>query len=265
MSVSSVGSSNPNAYLQRLLQPDDADPSDGAAPSDPLQALFQAITGGKSSNPDPLIAAATPGDGSSGSCGAPQFSPDVMKALLSVQGNQGKSPAKLESLLGKFDTDGDGKISQSEFETAIGPDADKTKVDELFQKLDTNGDGAISLDELKAALQRAHGGHHHHHSAEGAGDQGGAGGANGSDPLQALLSGAAADGTTSQSTTNADGSSTTTITYADGTKVEMTTPAAVSNAGATSSNPEAPNFANLLKQLISLQAQLAAPTTSLSI
>ena len=264
MSVSSVGSSNPTAYLQRLLQPDDADPSNAAAPSDPLQALYQAVTGGQSG--DPLVAAVTSAvDDLAASSGAPQFSPDVMKALLSVQGNQGKSPGKLESLLGKFDTDGDGQISQSEFETAIGPDADKTKVDELFQKLDTNGDGAISLDELRATLQKAHGGHHHHHSAEGAGDQGGAGGANGSDPLQALLSGAAADGTTSQSTTNADGSSTTTITYADGTKVEMTTPAAASNAGAASSDPEAPNFANLLKQLISLQAQLAAPTTSLSI
>jgi hypothetical protein len=45
----------------------------------------------------------------------------------------------------------------------------------------------------------------------------------------------------------------------------MTTPASASNASAPSANPEAPNFANLLKQLISLQAQLAAPTTSLSI
>jgi Ca2+-binding EF-hand superfamily protein len=262
MSVSSVGSSNPNAYLQRLLQPDDADPSNAAAPSDPLQALFQAITGGKSS--DPLVAAATSDDGSATSSGAPQFSPDVMKALLSVQGNQGKSPAKLESLLGKFDADGDGKISQSEFETAIGPDADKAKVDELFNTLDGNGDGAVGQDELKAAVQKAHGGHHHHHSAEGAGEQSGAGGASGSDPLQALLSGAAADGTTSQSTTNADGSSTTTITYPDGTKVAMTTPAAA-NTAAAASNPEGPNFANLLKHLISLQAQLAAPTMSLSI
>jgi len=267
MSVSSVGSSNPSAYLQRLLQPDDSDPAAAAAPSDPLQALYQAVTGGQSS--DPLVSAATSSDdGLAASSGAPQFSPDVMKALLSIQGNQGKSPGKLESLLGKFDTDGDGQISQSEFETAIGPDADRAKVDELFKKLDANGDGGVSQDELKAALQKAHGGHHHHHSAEGAGEQGGgggAGGASGSDPLQALLSGAAADGTTSQSATNADGSSTTTITYADGTKVEMTTPAAASNAGVTSSNPEAPNFANLLKQLISLQAQLAAPTTSLSI
>jgi Ca2+-binding EF-hand superfamily protein len=265
MSVSSVGSSSPNAHLQRLLRPDDADPSDGAAPSDPLQALYQAITGGKSSDPkNSTIVAATSDDGSSVSCGAPQFSPDVMKALLSVQGNQGKSPAKLESLLGKFDADGDGTISQSEFETAIGPDADKAEVDELFNTLDGNGDGAVGQDELKAAVQKAHGGHHHHHSAEGAGEQSGAGGASGSDPLQALLSGAAADGTTSQSTTNADGSSTTTITYADGTKVAMTTPAAA-NTAAAASNPEGPNFASLLKHLISLQAQLAAPTMSLSI
>jgi hypothetical protein len=200
MSVSSIGSSNPNAYLQSLLQPDNADPTAAVAPSDPLQALYQAITGGGGQPSDPLVAAATSsGDGLAASSGAPQFSPDVMKALLSVQGNQ-----------------------------------------------------------------TAHGGHHHH-SAEGAGEQGGAGGAGGSDPLQALLSSATADGATSQSGTNADGSSTTTITYADGTKVEMTTPAAASTAAAASTNPEAPNFANLLKQLISLQAQYATPTMSMSI
>ena len=263
MSVSSVGSSNPYANLQQLLQPDDSDPTAATAPSDPLQALFQAITGGGGQPSDPLVSAATTsGDGSAASSGAPQFSTDMMKALLSVQGNQpGASAAKLEKLLGKFDTNGDGQISQSEFETAIGPGADKTKVDELFQKLDANGDGAVSADELKAAVQKAHG-HHHHHSAEGAEEQGDAGG---SDPLQALLSSATADGATSRSATNADGSSTTTITYADGTKVAMTTPAAASTAGTASADPEAPNFANLLKQLISLQAQLAAPTTSMSV
>jgi hypothetical protein len=258
MSLSSVGSSNPYSYLQKLLQSDSTDASDATAPSDPLQALFQAATGGTSS--DPLLAAISPGDGSAGS-NAPQFSPDVMKALLSVQGAQGGA-SKLETLFGKFDADGDGQISQSEFENAIGPDADKTKVDALFSKIDGNGDGSVSEDELGSALQKAHGGHHHHghHAAEGAGQQG-------SDPLQALLSGASADGTTSQSASNADGSTTTTITYADGTKVEMTTPAASADSGANaaSSHPEAPNFANLLKQLISLQAQLAAPTTNLSI
>jgi hypothetical protein len=254
MSVSSVGSTNPFSYLQKLLQPDDSDPGQASAPSDPLQALFQAATGG--GNPtDPLLAAATPGDGS-GSCGASQFSTDVMKALLSVQGDQGSSGAsKLQSLFGKFDTNGDGQISQSEFENAIGPDADKANVDALFNKIDGNGDGAVSQDDMQSAIQKMHGGHHHHHASAGS---------QGNDPLQALLSGASADGTTSQSATNADGSSTTTITYADGTKVEMTTPAASGNSDA-SSNPEAPNFANLLKQLISLQAQLAAPTMNLSI
>jgi Ca2+-binding EF-hand superfamily protein len=258
MSLSSVGSSNPYSYLQNLLQADSSDASDATAPSDPLQALFQAATGGGSSS-DPLLAAISSGDGSAGS-NAPQFSPDVMKALLSVQGAQGGA-SKLETLFGKFDANGDGQISQSEFENAIGPDADKAKVDALFSKIDGNGDGSVSQDELQSAVQKAHGGHHHHHhAAQGADESGG-------DPLQALLSGAPADGTTSQSASNADGSTTTTITYADGTKVEMTTPAAAADPGANaaSSNPEAPNLASLLKQLISLQAQLAAPTTNLSI
>jgi EF hand domain-containing protein len=259
MSLSSVGSSNPYSYLQRLLQTDSADPSDAAAPSDPLQSLFQAFSGGNSK--DPLLAAATSDDGSASSSSAPQFSPDVMKALLSVQGNQANAGAsKLESLFGKFDTDNDGQISQSEFETAMGPDADKAKADELFSKLDGNGDGAVSPDEMQSAMQKAHGSHHRHHHASSESPQG-------SDPLQALLSGTSADGTTSQSATNSDGSSTTIITYADGTKVEMTAPAASSDAApnAASSNPEASNFANLLKQLISLQAQLVAPKTSMSV
>ena len=46
MSVSSVGSTNPIAYLQKLFSSDDFDPSEAAAPSDPLQSLFQAATGG---------------------------------------------------------------------------------------------------------------------------------------------------------------------------------------------------------------------------
>jgi len=256
MSLASVSSSNPYSYLQKFLQADSSDASDAAAPSDPLQALFQAATGGGNSD-DPLLAAISSAD-SSASSNPPQFSPDVMKALLSVQGSQ-NSASKLEQLFGKFDTDGDGQISQSEFENAIGPDADKAKVDELFAKIDGNGDGSVSQDELQSAMQKAH--HHHHHATQGAGQQ------QSSDPLQALLSSASADGATSQSASNADGSTTTTITYADGTKVEMTTPAASadSSTNTASSGSTSPNFASLLKQLISLQAQLVAPTTSLSV
>ena len=243
--------------LQRLLQPDSADPGDETQqPSDPLQALFQAFSGGQSS--DPLVAAV--GQDSSGAGSPQQLSSDVLKTLLSVQGQQGNpAAADAQSLVGKFDADGDGQISQSEFETAIGPGADQAKVDELFKKLDGNGDGSVSQDELQSALQKAHGGGHHaHHGPRGAGQQGG-------DPLQALLSGASTDGATSQSATNSDGSSTTTVTYPDGTKIEMTTPAASASVGTASPNPEAQNFANLLKQLISLQAQLATPTTNLSV
>jgi hypothetical protein len=261
MSVSSVGSSNPYSTLQ-WPQTGGTDSTDqSAASSDPLQALLQSISGGSGSS-DPLLAAVGQDDSSSPGL---QFSPDVMQALFSVQGDQ--SPAGSSSpeqpLFSQIDANSDGSISESEFESALGSaGADKTQADQLFSKIDTNGDGSISTDEMKSAMQKAHGGGHHHHHA------GGAGGSGGSDPLQSLLSSASADGTTSQSTTNSDGSTTTTLTYTDGTTVEMTTPAAASGdsgSKGTSSNPDAPNFANLMKQLISMQAQLATPTTNFSV
>ena len=181
----------------------------------------------------------------------------MMQALLTAQGSQANSGnSALQSVFSRFDTDGNGQVSQSEFENAIGPNADRTKVDALFAKIDSNGDGSISTAEMQSAMQKAQGHHHHHHG--------------GGDPLQALISGASADGTTSQTATSADGSTSTTITYADGTKVEMTIPAAVADAGGTqSSAPQSPNLANLLKQLISLQAQFASqfavPTTNLTV
>jgi Ca2+-binding EF-hand superfamily protein len=263
MSVSSVGSSNPYSTLQ-WPQTGGTDSTDqSSSPSDPLQALLQSTSGGGSS--DPLLSAIGQGDSSASSQGL-QFSPDVMQALLSVQGDQppAGSSSSVQSLFNQIDANGDGSISESEFESALGSaGADKTQADQLFSKIDTNGDGSISSDEMQSAMQKAHGGgHHHHHHA------GGAGGSGGSDPLQSLLASASADGTTSQSTTNSDGSTTTTLTYTDGTTVEMTTPAAASSdsgSNGPSSNRDAPNFANLMKQLISMQAQLATPTTNLSV
>ncbi len=274
MSVSSVGSSNAYAYLQWQSQSDGVDGGD-AGPTDALQSLHQAFTGG---NPnDPLLAALGSDDGSSnsgdgsggGSCGMPQFSAAAMATLLQIQGGGQGNPAadRAQDLIAKFDTDGDGKVSRSEFENAIGSDADKSKVDALFNKLDGNGDGSISQDELQTALQKAHGGgHDHHHQVA---DSSGSGGQPGGDPLQALLSDASADGATSQTSSNADGSTTTTITYSDGTKLEMTAPAAASDSSSNgsdtgSSNANAFNFGDLLKLMISLQAKLAPPTADLS-
>ena len=192
----------------------------------------------------------------------------MMQALLTAQGSQANSGnSALQSVFSRFDTDGNGQVSQSEFENAIAPNADRTKVDAFFAKIDSNGDGSISTAEMQSAMQKAQGHHHHHH---GGGAQTAGGDKGGGGPLQALISGASADGTTSQTATNADGSTSTTITYADGTKVEMTIPAAVADAGGTqSSAPQSPNLANLLKQLISLQAQFASqfavPTTNLTV
>ena len=158
MSVSSVSSySAYQLQWSSLSQTDSTDKS--GAPSDPLQALFNAFTGGGQA--DAMGAPPPPPDGSS-SGGCSQFSSDTMSTMISMLGGSDSSTSPLDSLVGKFDSDGDGKISQSEFETAMGTDADKTKADALFAKMDKNGDGTVTKDELAQAIQKAHGHHHHH-------------------------------------------------------------------------------------------------------
>jgi len=189
-----------------------------------------------------------------------------MAALISLQSQlqsqsaSGAAPQGPSHLFTKLDTDGDGQISKAEFGTALSNDGiDASSADALFGKLDANGDGSISQSEL-AKAERGH--HHRHHMYADGGSQ--AGSASGQSPINALLASANAISAKSQTTTNSDGSTTTTISYADGSKVEMTTPAAsTGNPGNTGSGTTGQNTANLLEQLIQLQAQLlnAAPPT----
>src|SRR5205807_9520666 len=112
----------------------------------------------------------------SGPSGFSQISPQTMSALIAAQSQSGatssasSSPsAALKDLFSQIDADGDGKISKSEFENALGAGGTNlAQADDVFNKLDANGDGTVSLDELSKALK---GGGHHHHPA-GAGDGG---------------------------------------------------------------------------------------------
>ena len=160
MSVSSVGSSNPYSYLQRFF-----------SRTTPIRAMprRRPIRFRRCFRPPP--AAAIPAI----RCSRPRRQDDGFRFVVvrrsAVQPRRDEGAAvgagrsrqfaahrSLQSLFGKFDTDGDGQISQSEFEKAIGPDADKAKVDALFTKIDGNGDGAVSQDEMQSAMQKAHGG-----------------------------------------------------------------------------------------------------------
>ena len=159
MSVSSVGSSNPYSTLQ-WPQTGGTDSTDqSAASSDPLQALFQSISGGGSS--DPLLAAIGQDDSSASSSGL-QFSPDVMQALFSVQGDQP---------VGRFAVHRRNRCSASSMQTAMArfpspssraplapPAPTRPRPTQLFSKIDANGDGSISTDEMQSAMQKAHGG-----------------------------------------------------------------------------------------------------------
>jgi Ca2+-binding EF-hand superfamily protein len=168
----------------------------------------------------------------------PQISPETMNALFAAQSQSSDSTgsaasstsssstsssstrrdAALKDLFSQIDGDGDGKITKSEFENALGAGGTNlTQADDVFSKLDTNTDGSVSLDEMSKVLKSGHRGHHH---AQGAGDASGGG----SDS-----SSRSSGGSTSTSTTGADGSTTTTVTYADGFKMSTTVPGASSS------------------------------------
>lgn len=211
-----------------------------------------------STSPFDLLSAgskASAGSNAGSGGGGSQISPETMSALLDAQSqssagsttsaSKSRSSA-LKDLFAQIDGDGDGKITKSEFEEALGAGGTNlAQADSVFGKLDKDGDGSVSLNELASALK---GNHRHRHGASNS-DQ------SSSDPLSQALQGA-----TSTSVTNSDGSVTTSLTYADGSKVTMTSAAGSSSSSATSSY-------NFIEQMIQRQAQAisSAATASLSV
>jgi hypothetical protein len=225
-----------------------------------------------------------------GGNGFTQISPATMSALLAAQGQSSATAAStsastsststssastaLQDLFSQIDGNGDGQISKSEFESALGAGGTNlAQADKVFGELDKNGDGSVSLDEMKSALQGAgsKGGHHHHHqvadsdgSTGASGSSSGSGGSSGDALLQALA------GASSNSVTNSDGSTTISITNADGSQITMTTPAAATtSASGTTSSSSATAAYNFLEQMIQRASQAissgAAPSLSFSV
>ena len=86
-----------------------------------------------------------------------------MSALLAAQSQSSTGStasasasrsAALKDLFSQIDADGDGKITKSEFENALGAGGTNlAQADDVFSKLDKDGDGSVSLDEMSSALK----------------------------------------------------------------------------------------------------------------
>jgi hypothetical protein len=184
-----------------------------------------------------------------------QISPETMSALLDAQsqsssGSTTRLSGVLKDLFSQIDTDGDGQLSKTEFEGALGAGrTNLAQADDVFGKMDKDGDGAVSLDEMMSALKV--GGHHHRHHAANS-EASSPGGSKSDSLLQAL------QGASTTSVSNSDGSTTTSLTYADGSKVTMTSPA---TTAATSSY-------NFIEKMIAREARAisnsAMPSLSIS-
>ena len=226
-------------------------------------ALLQPSSG------DPMAFGLDPSSGvsgqtqSSGNGNGPAmpFSLGAMSALIDAQ-EQASSSSGLsrhqQRVFGKLDADGDGTVTGTELQNAFGTE-NKDIASYVMGKLDTNNDGSISKDEFAAGTTRGMG--RHHHMPPPPDDT-----QSGQDPLSRLLS---ADGASATSSSNSDGSTTMTITYADGSKVTMTSPVSTASDTSNSANTSKTQQ-NLLEQLIKMQAQLiqsmsASVSTSASV
>lgn len=245
-------------YLQSVQQ-SNSDPMLQASAGDPMSSFGLDPSAGASGQ--------TQATGS-GSGPASLLSLGTMSALIDAQAQSSSNGLSRDQqrIFGELDADGNGSISSTELKNAFGTD-NTDAANYVIGKLDTNGDGSISTDEFKAGTTR-HAGHHHMHMAPPPGNaQDAQNGQGAQDPLAQLLS---ADGASSASSSNADGSTTTTITYADGSKVSMTSAAAAGGDASTGSGTTINPKQNLLEQLIKMQSQLiqsmsASASTSASL
>ncbi len=224
-------------------------------------ASLQALTSGPNSpqgaadDASPFNVASQAGAAASmtdAGCGAPSMAPGTMDALFAAQSQTSAasgSSSLASQLFSLLDTNGDGSISKSEFEATLGQNGNTAAADSLFDKLDPNGDGSVDPGELANALQtKGAKGHHHHHHLGGVSSAGAASTGGGADDLLGA-------GNTGQTVTNSDGSTTTTLSYADGSQITMTKPAAGSAGTSAAAN-------NFLERIIQHQAQLLASQTA---
>jgi hypothetical protein len=106
-------------------------------------------------NPFDLSGSAAPSAGPSAplaTSGVSQISPETMSALLAAQSQSstGSTTATagnsnpLKDLFSQIDADGDGKLSKTEFENALGAGGTNTaQADDVFSKMDKDGDGSV--------------------------------------------------------------------------------------------------------------------------
>jgi len=85
------------------------------------------------------------------------LSKDEMLAAATLQIHE-RMAKRIDKMMSKLDSDGDGKISVAEAET-------NPRMEHMMARLDTDGDGAISAEELAAMQGKGwgHGKKHHTH------------------------------------------------------------------------------------------------------
>ncbi|MGZ3274647.1 MAG: hypothetical protein ACXU82_19090 [Caulobacteraceae bacterium] len=239
-----------NQLLRQLMQMARANASQEDAPGAASSAQSAQGDQGDQQGPAPAPPAA-------GSTPAGMFSGSTLGALTSAQERAGDWRQKMDAdlagkIVSQLDSDGDGSLSLSEIEKALGVPTSATSASDAadasgapsstkaqdrlsaaFAQVDANGDGQLSTDELTTALNQTpvhHGwGHHHQHGAP---------------PADALASDASPPAVASSGSTTASTGDATTGTDASSTGADV---AQAAQAFATQVQQQAASVEDLLQ------------------
>jgi hypothetical protein len=228
MSASVNSSSNPYNYLQSLWQ---QQASSTSAQSDPLSQLFAALGQGSGSNSSSSSTGSTGSSGTTASsAGGPQFNPQMLQALFSLQANAA-----------------DGSQSSG------GQDG--------------GGDSSDASDASGSSQQAQQGGGHHHHHGGGGGIESLLQMLDASTSGATTQAAANSNGSSTTTIDYSDGSSISLTTAPSSTSSSSSSGSSGTGSSDNSSTAGAANvnMNNLLEQLIQMQAQLLNTTTPQSI
>ena len=181
------------------------------------------------------------------------FGTGTMAMLISLQSQSASGSAASPSQSATpSDTEVIGKISKTEFENAASGPASASRM-----PIRCSPNSILTASSLaQSESPSAPGAHGHHHHGHGGGDES-QGGGTASRQIRSMrcCPGPAPTARPVRPLRNADGSTTTTITYADGTTIDMTSPAVRQQCRDVEQRVW-PEIAICLKHLIKLQSQL---------
>ncbi|MCM2291990.1 EF-hand domain-containing protein [Allorhizobium sp. BGMRC 0089] len=146
-----TGSTNPlDTNGDGVVSADELAAASSTRTQDPTVSTDSAASGVSSTLTSELMALALERASAADSSSSTSSTDSTSTDSASTKTTNGTGPQSLEDRFKSMDTDGDGKVSESEFLAAKPDNVSTEDATKLFESLDTSGSGSITEDQMSA-------------------------------------------------------------------------------------------------------------------